>query len=447
MAMDFGKNNRSVAFNPTSAFPLDARSYFESLESAQAAAAIAEEVGSTNTIYYYGQTVVVVENNLATLYIIQPNKTLVPVNNENNENVQFLIDDKQFSFNENGALSLKGFNAEIAGKILTADESGNLIWIDQIDTYTKAEIDNKIASADHLKRMVIASVDAIQDYIDTHDDAKQYIFMVKKSFSEEDSNKYDEYLVIDNYDNEGIFLSTTIELVGSWEVDLEDYAKISDLEEQYVKQVDGSRLITTEEINKLESLIDAEKNKINDVSSDFTIDSERVLNLNKLSQDKIIGLEDSLANKVDKIENSDMLVSPTDREILNKLILNNGDDIEISGTIHVDYVRGLAGWITTYSNQLKGLSANNYDDDSKTKLDELLYIKDYDKDQLSIDDSGKLSIKQIGKDQVEGLKTDLDNKVDSAKYSSDQTKTETAILSIQTSIASLDNRLTWQELS
>jgi hypothetical protein len=30
MALTFGKNNRSIAFNPTSAFPLDARSYFES---------------------------------------------------------------------------------------------------------------------------------------------------------------------------------------------------------------------------------------------------------------------------------------------------------------------------------------------------------------------------------------------------------------------------------
>jgi hypothetical protein len=39
MAMNFGKGNRSVAFNPTSAFPLDARSYFESFEAAVAAAA------------------------------------------------------------------------------------------------------------------------------------------------------------------------------------------------------------------------------------------------------------------------------------------------------------------------------------------------------------------------------------------------------------------------
>ena len=35
MALDFGKLNFSVSFNPTSAFPLDARSYFESYESAE----------------------------------------------------------------------------------------------------------------------------------------------------------------------------------------------------------------------------------------------------------------------------------------------------------------------------------------------------------------------------------------------------------------------------
>jgi hypothetical protein len=70
MAMDFARNNRSIAFNPTIAFPLDARSYFESFESAKAAAATAEEAGSDKTIYYYGQTLSVVENGIATLYII-----------------------------------------------------------------------------------------------------------------------------------------------------------------------------------------------------------------------------------------------------------------------------------------------------------------------------------------------------------------------------------------
>ena len=38
MAMDFGKLNFAVGFNRTSAFPLDANSYFESYDAAVTAA-------------------------------------------------------------------------------------------------------------------------------------------------------------------------------------------------------------------------------------------------------------------------------------------------------------------------------------------------------------------------------------------------------------------------
>lgn len=73
---DFGKINRSAAFNPTSAFPLDARSYFESYEAALAAAEKAEAVGSTNTVYHYGQKLLVYEGGACTWYTIQPGGTL-----------------------------------------------------------------------------------------------------------------------------------------------------------------------------------------------------------------------------------------------------------------------------------------------------------------------------------------------------------------------------------
>lgn len=74
---DFGKLNFSVSFNPTSAFPLDARCYFTSLEAAQAAAATAEEVGSTNTVYYFGQKLLVDDGESATWYTIQRPGVLV----------------------------------------------------------------------------------------------------------------------------------------------------------------------------------------------------------------------------------------------------------------------------------------------------------------------------------------------------------------------------------
>ena len=73
---DYGKLNFSVAFNPTSAFPLDARCYFNSLSEAQEAAQTAEEIGSKNTVYYYGQKLVVMENGNASWYKITPAKTL-----------------------------------------------------------------------------------------------------------------------------------------------------------------------------------------------------------------------------------------------------------------------------------------------------------------------------------------------------------------------------------
>ena len=76
MALNFGKLNFSTSFNPTSAFPIDARTYFESLVSAQEAAATAEEAGSANTTYYYGQILVVNEGGAVAAYQITPAKAL-----------------------------------------------------------------------------------------------------------------------------------------------------------------------------------------------------------------------------------------------------------------------------------------------------------------------------------------------------------------------------------
>lgn len=70
MATNFGKGNRAIAFNPTSAFPLDARTYFESYSEALAKAQTAEEVGSTNTQYHYGMKLLVKDGNTFTWYKI-----------------------------------------------------------------------------------------------------------------------------------------------------------------------------------------------------------------------------------------------------------------------------------------------------------------------------------------------------------------------------------------
>jgi hypothetical protein len=42
-------------------------------------------------------------------------------------------------------------------------------------------------------------------------------------------DKYDEYIVIEGFDSDNVPFGEHIEKVGSWEVDLNDYAKKSDL--------------------------------------------------------------------------------------------------------------------------------------------------------------------------------------------------------------------------
>lgn len=80
--LDFGKLNFSVSFNPTSAFPLDARFIFNSFEEAEAAAKNAVEVGSSDGTYYFGELIVVVENDTAKLYVIQPDKSLKEISGQ-----------------------------------------------------------------------------------------------------------------------------------------------------------------------------------------------------------------------------------------------------------------------------------------------------------------------------------------------------------------------------
>lgn len=74
---------------------------------------------------------------------------------------------------------------------------------------TDAEVAAAVAAADHLKRKIVASADAIDK---TADDATQYIYMVLKGTSKS-GDKYDEYMVIDG----------EVERVGDWTVDLSGY--------------------------------------------------------------------------------------------------------------------------------------------------------------------------------------------------------------------------------
>lgn len=120
---DFGKLNFSVSFNPTSGFPLDARYYFDSLEAAQLAASGAVEVGSSDGVYFIGMNLVVVESGSATMYVIQPDKTLKPVGTTP------VGDNKTISVGADGTISLLGIADAQTGAYPSKKADGSIEWI------------------------------------------------------------------------------------------------------------------------------------------------------------------------------------------------------------------------------------------------------------------------------------------------------------------------------
>lgn len=355
MSMEFGKLNFSVSFNPTSAFPLDARSYFESYAEAERAAELAVAAGSAESVYYYGQTLVVVENDKAKFYIIQPDNTLSAVEGSSGE-TEVPVNSDLFEKDENGNLSLKGFDEAAIGSFFVKGEDGELEWKTPIDAYTKEEtneaIRQAVADAVHIKRKIVASTEEIEEYMATNADADQYIFMVPTGLTE-DSDRYDEYMVVE------IAGQKFLEKVGSWEVNLSNYVTKADLENGLSMKVDaapGYSLISKAEKEKLAGVESgAQVNVINDVNnSHFEIDENKTLLLKDIPVSKITNLENLLNEKVDSIDGWTLL-SPDDQEKLAKLVIGD-EGLEISGTVNAENIQGLETWITNNAGSVIGLS-------------------------------------------------------------------------------------------
>ena len=425
MALDFAKLAFDVSLDLTAAFPLDARSYFESLEAAEAAAASAEEVGSTESAYYYGQIVAVVNNDSANLYIIQPNKTLGSVSS----NIK--LNPEQFIYNENGELSLVNISDANEGQVLTIGSNGKIIWVTPIETYSKEELDTKFASAGKLKRIIVKSVEEIATDYFNKEDFDSYIFMVPTGL-ENDSDKYDEYIILSLIDEENIEIKY-VEKIGSWEVDLKDYVKYTDLE-NYVEKKEGYRLISTEEI---EQFSQGERNVINDVSSDFVITENRVLTISNTGP-----LSTALNDKVDKKEGYTLL-SPEDQKKLGALNLD-GTDLEISGTILADNVQGLDTWLTEHgSDFIVNLSAGNLEEELSNKINSS--ITEINSDQFVLNNNGQLELSDKILSQLESSQT----YVALSDFNSVVGDLDTLLsnqFNIYNEIVDINDRLTWKDI-
>ena len=296
MSMDFGVLDFAVGLNRLTAFPLDPKSYFESYDAAVAAAATAEPAGSTNTVYYYGNPVVVVENGKAKIYQIQPDKTLSGVGEE------IVINENVFTKDAEGKLSLYGFATAVAGAQLTVGTDGKLSWVkpdtttvdglstkvatletnignlqteigkkaNSEDVYNKTDIDGRfttvtediakkanaaevytkdeadlaidaaVAGASHLTRQIVTAQE-LAAFIANPATASDNVIYMQKFSSGEGKDNYKEYM---RFGAEG---SYSIELIGDTSVDLTDYAKTTDVNtalESYAKTTVTNNLAT-----------------------------------------------------------------------------------------------------------------------------------------------------------------------------------------------------------
>lgn len=315
MSMDFGKLNFSTSFKPTSAFPLNANCYFESYTSAVAAAATAEEVGSSNTVYHYGQEIAVVENSKATIYVIQPDKTLKEVG------AAPVGDDTSIEVVD-GKIKIKGFAAAESGAQLRKKSDGTIEWVkpdtstveglqtlvaglesdvetlqtdkaNAADVYTKTEIDGKISGVYHYKGSV-----ATYSALPTNPAAGDV-------YNIEAADKTNGIKAGDNVAWNG----DAWDVLGGT-VDLSEYATTEALNNK-VDKVDGSRLMTNAEGTKLAGIAEgAQVNAVDSVdTTQFSLDDAKKLSLLDIAMSKVTGLSDALAGKVDIAEGSRLMTN------------------------------------------------------------------------------------------------------------------------------------------
>lgn len=191
------------------------------------------------------------------------------------------------------------------------------------NVYTKGEVDDAIVAAvANASSLTYKKVSSISE-INLSEDKVIYLVPALEGLA---NDVYDEYMVID-----GI-----IEKVGSWEVDLDDYATKEALENK-VDKVDGARLITESEAYILNSIEEnAQKNYINEVSSDFTVTDGK---LAIISVPSTIDLSKTQAYKDLIAGMNNLVVKEEGKSLIDNILISKLDGIEPGA--EVNYIRSV----------------------------------------------------------------------------------------------------------
>ena len=368
------KLNFSVPFAMTAALPVEYNAYFDSYDAAVAAAATADVPGSSTTVYYYGQKIVVVTAESADLYIIQPDKTLkaagtVPVG-----------DNKSITVSD-GVIGITGFAAATENQQPRKKADGTIEWYtpdtstieglsqtvgqhttqistlneqmttvqgdittinstladkaNSADVYTKQQTDDKISAAISSvykpagsttfaalpapAANVLGNVYNVTDAFTTTD---QFVEGAGKSYPA--GTNVAVVLVGEDYKYD----------VLSGMVDLSNYSTTDEIAQTYatknevttglsgkVDKVEGSRLMTDSEGTKLAGIeTGAQVNNIASVASgELAISEEKELSIVAVAQDKVTGLADALAGKVNTEAGKGLSTNDFTTPLLEKL--------------------------------------------------------------------------------------------------------------------------------
>lgn len=341
------KLNFSVPFAMTSALPLDYNAYFESYEAALAAAQEAEQAGSSNTVYYYGQKLVVVTNNKATLYLIQPDKTLSPVGTE------VLGDDKSIEIVD-GKVALKGFGSATAGQQPRVNAAGTDIEWYTPDTSTVSGLADTVAGhtqdisnlqtnkADKATTLegygitdamtATAITEAIQaaiaatghasfskvDAVPSAEEAKaNVLYLVMNA----DTGFYDIYAKVET---EVVRLDDVSVNLDAYSTTEQMNAAIAEAIKNKVDAVEGKGLSTNDFTDALKTKLegmnaDGEKNVVSSVAEEFTVSDDGKLGLASVGMDKVTGLAAALAGKVAAEDGKGLSTNDFTTELKTKL--------------------------------------------------------------------------------------------------------------------------------
>ena len=375
---EFGKLNFAVAFNPQTAFPLDARYYFDSLSAAQTAAQGAVEVGSASGTYFFGQTVVVVESSVATLYVIQPDKSLQPVGST------ALGDGKSITVVD-GEVQLVGFGEAQPGQQPRIGSNGSLEWytpdastveglqqtvgqlqtdVTQLqtdvgtindtletkanvsDVYTKTQTDEKIASAISSTYKPSGSVEFASLPTPSADNLGN-VYNVTDAFTagasfiaSEQGVEYPSGTNVAVVEIEGQYyfdaLSGFVDLTGylTTAEAAGTYATIAQLNNK-VDKVSGSSLVQDTLITKLTNLLNIQSV----ADGQLQVSPEGQLSILSIAQSQVAGLADALAGKVNVEAGKGLSTNDFTTTLLDKLNgIEAGAEVNVIESISLNSV-------------------------------------------------------------------------------------------------------------